>query len=314
LRGSGLDAVWVDEVQDIQGDQFWPVVRPLVSDRRGKIVISGQHRGKTSWYYESLFERGMNGTPGYRSWQIPSWRGMVYLSEAGRQELIEAKAQIPRVVWEQEYECLPTANQNSVFRPDDIDAAMIGRHQIRNESSHDYCLAVDIGRVVDRCGIVVIDCTDGCVCFEELRPKGETHERTADRCAEIWQAFGRCYAVVDRTGGGTGGHRAYDEFTRHYVERIEGMQEYVWNSANKEQAVNAMSLAFEQKRLKIAPELEQLKRQLLAYEYIYKGGRFQYQGPNGHDDDLVAALAMGYHQYAQGRVRGAGYGSLAGVI
>jgi hypothetical protein len=315
LRGSGLDNVWIDEVQDIDGDQFWPVVRPLVSDRRGKIVISGQHRGESSWYYESMFRPGMDGKRGYRSWQIPSWRGMVYQSEAGQDELRQAKTQVPRVVWEQEYECVPVANQNAVFRPQDVKAAVrensVHSHLIEG---HSYCMGIDIGRVVDRCGIVVYDLTDGEFCYSELRPKGEEHERTAKRVEDLWKDFGRCFSVIDATGGGTGGHKRIDEFTRYYTERIPELNEYIWNHSNKEQAVQATSLGFEQGRIKIAGGQDKLVKQLMAYEYMYKGGRFQYQGPSGHDDDLVAALCMLWHQIVKGRVRTGAYQSLSSVI
>lgn len=58
IRSKGEDEVWADEIQDYGETEFWAVIRPLVSDRRGTIGVSGQLRGR-NWVWRSMVMPGL---------------------------------------------------------------------------------------------------------------------------------------------------------------------------------------------------------------------------------------------------------------
>ncbi len=295
LRGSGLDSVWIDEIQDINGDEFWPVVRPLISDRRGKLVISGQHRGTESWYYKELFLPGMSGTKGYKSWQIPSSRGLVYQSDEGKAELELVKQQVPRMVFEQEYECLPLANQAAVFDHKDLTASKRGTVKTPQQCAA-VIFGLDLGRVVDPSAQVGIEAKSKTVVFAEKRPLKEKHEIGAKMAADIARRYGEATIVVDTTGGATGGKAGNnDAYVQHYRKFCPTMRAFNINRDNKTRLIGNLSLAIEQGQLIIPPEFGDLHKELANYEYsVSKNGIIMYQGPQGHNDDMVIALALAW--------------------
>ena len=128
IRGKGLDDVIVDESQDVEENTYDAVIRPLVSDKQGSILLLGQFRGR-DWRYKKFFAPGAdspgtaanpvyNGVPLYKSWKIPSRMGPAFQTDAGRLELEIAEQQLPSFIFKQEYECEITANPAAVF-PDD---------------------------------------------------------------------------------------------------------------------------------------------------------------------------------------------------
>jgi hypothetical protein len=301
LRGSGLDSVWIDEIQDINGDEFWPVVRPLISDRRGKLAISGQHRGTESWYYKELFLPGMSGSKGYKSWQIPSSRGLVYQTPEGQAELELVKEQVPKMVFEQEYMCLPLANQASVF--DYQDLSTIKRGTVKQPSQ---CGAVifglDLGRVVDPSAQVGIEASTKTVVFAEKRPLKEKHELGAVKARDIANRYGGGTIVVDTTGGATGGKTGNnDAYVQYYRKECPSMRAFTISRENKSRIIGNLSLAIEQEKLSIPAEFEDLHKELAMYEYnVSSNGIITYQGPQGHNDDMVIALALAWEGVLRG--------------
>ena len=294
LRGSGLDLVWVDEIQDITEDHFWPVIRPLISDRRGQMYISGQFRGH-NWYYEQMYMRGQDPNQKYyKSWRFPSSSGLVFRSAAGKEELQLVKDSLPSSIYNQEYECIPTANQAGVFRPEDLESAKRGDYLEAGNSGSTYLVAVDIGRVSDPCAVVVLDVDSDCACYSEAFPLGQKHELSAQRVRRISEMFGGASVIADTTGGATGGHADPDEYVKHYRQAVPNMRAFNWTMRNKQEAVTALSLAFEQGKIAIPEENTELRKQLGLYEYkVRTNGNIEYTGGHGHDD-LVAALYLGW--------------------
>jgi len=302
LVGSGLDAVWVDEIQDINGKEFFPVIRPLISDRRGKLIISGQHRGKESWYYKALFRHGLpGGDASHRSWQISSYRGLVYQTSEGIEELETARSQVPKAVFNQEYLCIPSANQAAVFDPDDLERSKRG---VVNppDSYLSVVLGLDLGRVVDPSAMCGIDANEKMVVFAAKRPLKEKHEIGAKEASKIAKRFGDCEIVVDTTGGATGGQAGKnDAFVQFYSKECPTMRAFTITRDNKSRLITNLCLAIEQNLLAIPEEFEDLHKELSMYEYkVIGGGSVIYQGPGGHDDDMVIALALSWEGVQRG--------------
>jgi hypothetical protein len=293
LQGFGLDGVWCDEIQSWNGSRFWRIIRPLISDRRGKLVISGQHDGTESWYYKDLFEPGLpGGDPLYRSWSIPSWRGICFQSEAGKEELRIAKAQCPDLVWQVMYACVPTASEMALFRHEDLEAAKRGRPE-EPIAGQEYIHGLDLGRVVDPSAHVIL--RGDAVVYAEKRPLGEKHEIGSEYAWRLHRRYNESMVIVDTTGGASGGRKEPDEYVKLYRDKIDTMRSFFWTYDSKRRIIESLCLAVEQRHIAIPAEFEELHRELSLYQYRLRSGRIEYSAPSGQHDDLVAALAMAWY-------------------
>lgn len=299
LRSAGLDEVWFDEIQDIDEKSFWAVARPLISDRRGTLGVSGQFRGE-NWYHDAFYipgQEGPNKKKGYKSWRFPSSSGIVFQSEEGKQELQEVKEQLPRAVYEQEYECIPIANQAAVFDPYDLKLCIGGT----NSPTGSGCITgLDLGRVVDPSALVVLDPSRCQIIHSEIRPLKEKHDVGAKYAAALASRYGSAL-VIDSTGGATGGKVSrQDVHVKEYRKAYPNLHEVYITQAVKINLIHSLSLMIEQHKIIIPEENEQLIQQLKSYEYKYKSGNFVFSGPDGHEDDLVMALALALHGFNRG--------------
>jgi len=312
LRGDGIQECWVDEIQDIDERDFWSVIRPLLSDRRGKLRLSGQFRGR-NWVYRAFYERGLDQSiSDFRTWVFATSSGLSFRCVDGRAEIEAVKSQMPRAIYDQEYDCLPGSNDRAVFRDDDLQSARRGMVISRGMQGRSYLISADLGKIVDPSAIVVFDIQAKTIVHENIRPLREKHDIGAKHLDRLSRDFGNATVVIDSTGGATGGKRPQDEVLKIYRRLLKDrLREFYWTMGNKERVINDLSVALEQGKLGVPKELDQVHNQLSLYEYTYRpsSNRYEYHGPDGHDDDLVAAVAQGW----QGMLRRWGDNSGGGV-
>lgn len=297
IRGRGEDEVWADEIQDYAEEDFLSVLQPVISDRRGTLGIAGQFRGE-NWYWERYFVPGQSPDhPTHKSWRFPSSSGLMYEGDEGQQELAATRLLLPKAVYNQEYECVPIANQAAVFDPDDVKACVRGSLS-PPAGATPYILGVDIGRVVDHTAAVVLDTRTCTVVHAERFPLKTKHDLCAAKVAMIAARY-RAQVIIDSTGGATGGKAdKADEHVKFYRDRIPDLREYVWSFRTKQRLVHNLSLAFEQKKISIPPACDDLIKEVLAYEFKRTGDRYVFSAPQGQHDDYLAALMMavwGWH-------------------
>jgi len=295
IRGSCRpNEICVDEVQDAEEQSVQSVLRPMVADTRGAMVFAGQFRGTEDWRYRMFLEGQDKGQNRIRSWVYPTSTGYLFRSKDGQDELEALRRETPPLVFAQEYECIPSANQAAVFAYEDIKAAKRGFNHSGPVGGHEYIIGWDIGRVVDPSAGVVIDATAGQVVHSEIRPHGEHYEQGARYLESLCAKWGCCTAMVDTTGGATGGHKEQESVVGEYRKYVKNIRPVYFNTSIKEQHVNELALRLQQKKIAIPQENEALLKQLSTYEYKRKGDRYIYSAPegNGNHDDLVAALYM----------------------
>jgi hypothetical protein len=311
LRGPGFGEVWVDEIQNVAEKLFWQIIAPLTADQRGTIGVSGQFRGK-NWYYKQFFLRGQPGTPEYsplyRSWIQPTSTGLMFSGADGAAELEHIKGITPRVIWEQEYDCIPSASIARVFPDSDLqrisrpgllralyagEAPSSDGTDARRLEGHVYIAGLDLGRVVTHPAMVVFDVTAGAVVFAERWDLGRLHADYAMRAGQIARGF-RCPVVVDTTAGATGGHAHPDEYVRFYRKEIPDMHSFFWGPKNKEAIIAHLALAIQNAEFAIDPTHADLVEELEHYEYESKSGGayYAYHAETGYHDDIVSALAQ----------------------
>ena len=313
LRGSGLDLCLCDEIQDFNGNDFWAVVRPLISDRRGKLCISGQHRGTEAWYYKELFMHGIEGKKGYRSWNIPSSRGLVYQSAEGQEELRLAKEQVPKIVWDVEYDCIPCESLTAVFRTDDLEKCKKGKRLDRSIGNNAYVIGLDLGLIADHTSVTVLDVNTHTFVYEKRYPLHTKHAEIAPQIARLSRDFNGALVVYDSTGaGGAASGKKKDPYIKAYRGIIDNMMAVHWNYETKQTLVNDFMLALEQNQVFIPAELTELHKEMSIYEFEYlKGGKYNYSAPKGQHDDVLDSAMMAWHGRKKGqRTTLSGVGSI----
>lgn len=303
LRGLGFDLVILDEIQSLESlqdrDKLLMIVRPLLMDRQGKFIISGQYRGKRCWWYKWFDENA--GDPNYETWSIPSWKGWLFKDEGyNHPEIQLALKTLPKAVFDQEIACIPSANQNAAFQYDDIMACTVGKKEKIKKNGR-YVIGVDLGRTVDPSAWVGIDLNTGSVVHAELRRIGERHEIGAKALGDLAAKLNNAEVFIDTTGGATGGKKDIDAYVKFYRNRLPSMRPVQMQRKNKERLIQNLALAIEQHEIYIPEEFDTLISQLEQYEYKEdKWGNFSYSGPNGHEDDYCIALALALEGYRLG--------------
>lgn len=298
--GFGFDDVVFDEIQKLDSisgrDDFMRVIRPLIMDRQGGLTVAGQWRGSGCWWHKLFRENDEN--PKYRLWNLPTWEG--YQFREGKEnhpEIIDAKEALPKAIFDQEIACIPAANAASVFAYEDLEAAITKEPRLeKGEPGRRYVIGADLGRTRDPSAWVVMDCQSKAVVYSILRRIGEKHQVGAEELAKLSVRFNNAYVLIDATGGASGGkHKEFDVFLRYYRDRVKMLGKKIITKKSKETLIQQLSLAFQNATISIPENNEKLLDQLRTYEYkeCSFGGYF-YQGPGGHDDDMVIALALAY--------------------
>lgn len=284
--------VWVDEIQDIAETHFWSVLRPMISDVRGTLIVSGQFRG-FNWFYKKFFEPGQQPDQVYaKSWKLPSETGLVFQDKAGQQELVEAKKDMTKLEYDQEYGCVPIANQAAVFLPDDLEAIRRGVARTGPQEGRRYVIGYDLGEMVDPSSMAILDVQSKTFVHAEKIPQRTKHEIQAAKLAETARRWNKALVVIDGTGGGSGGHKSADENVKYYRKSIPNARVMVWEPSVKTELVRRAVLAVEAHEISVPASLELMHNELAAYEYKKTGDRFSYQGSDGEHDDQVAAFMM----------------------
>ena len=314
-----INEVWIDEIHDIKESDFWPIIRPLISDARGTIVVSGQFRGLTHWTYTQCFEPGQKAGQNYfKSWRFPSSTGLAFQSDEGKLELARTKEQMPKAVFDQEFDCIPTANQAAVFRTEDLREIMRGAtaekpRQEPNGTKYRYIIGYDLGEMVDPSAIVILEYETLTVVHAELVPLRVKHQVQARNLAELARKW-NAQVVIDATGGGTGGKRLADETVRYYRDVIPDLKAFVWVQPFKKEMVRVLSLAVENHTLSVPEALKGLHEEMASYEFEYKAGEYDYHGPDGKKDNLIAGLLMAVYAAKAGYVKTPGGPSLGAAF
>jgi len=277
------------------------VIRPLIMDRKGCLTISGQWRGEACWWYKWYKEQEFNTD--LRLWNVPSWEGIKFWPlKQNDPEILDAKQMMTPQLFDQDVACIPTGNANAAFDYYDVKDCFGGKSLEKGENGRRYVIGADLGKVVDPSAWVVMDAKDKQVVHVSLRKLGEKHIVGARKLQELSQKFNNARVIIDATGGATGGKRNKDVFLKFYRQYVKNLGKKIITQQSKEDMISKLNLAFQNQTLFIPDDQEALIAQLSSFEA--KPGRwggFKYMGPNGHDDDLVIALAMVYDAVDRGR-------------
>lgn len=304
LRGSAYDWIWLDEIQNVDEHTIDTVLLPCLSDRRGHLGMSGQGRGEEHWIYQRFFAPGRNpkNWRRIRSWQFSIAQGLRFQDAAGKEELATLKEVTPPDVWEEEYEGRFVSSGRCVFRSQDIQECIRGDLETspkmdRNGHPHRYILALDLGRVVDPSGWIILDSTTAQVVHAEVRPFRERHDEAAQKAEALRLKWNDALCIVDKTGYGAGAAPKIDEYVRQYERYVKRLVPFFWSQYTKKRIIDILALAVEQHKVGIPDAARELRRQMGVYEFAKRGETVTCSAPQGDHDDLVSALAMAWHAH-----------------
>lgn len=322
VLGFHLNRAVVDEVHKVGARLIHEVVRPQLGAKRGSMLLMGQHDedGEEGWIQQEFFLPGQNpNKPEFASWRIPVSMGRQYQGESGLKELELLRGSTPDYVWRWQYLAEAVESQNKAFRPGDVTKCIGGEEQ--SEACGMQCvIGYDLGKVVDPSAEVVLGVVDASRCRvlgARLHRLGEPHEQQALGLQRLARVYGDPTVVGDVTGGGQGALRPgqeVDAYVQFYRESVPNWRGFNINQTTKAQIVQNVQLLIEQGRITIPATCVDLIRQLKAYRWERRPtGTLEFHGPNGHDDDLVMALALAATGFARrwyGGQGGAPLGSL----
>lgn len=97
LRGVGLDFVVWDEFQDTPKEAWTEVIRPTLSDKKGRALFCGTPKGVGSWSHE-LFTRALNEQD-WNAWQFSTIEG----GNVPEEEIEAARRDLDEKTFMQEY-------------------------------------------------------------------------------------------------------------------------------------------------------------------------------------------------------------------
>lgn len=290
LRGAGLKLICLDECAAANnGDNlFWTILLPMIADTHGSIIAGSTYNGK-NWFYD-LAEKGKEWKDGdlIKTWNFPTSTGYSFQGEQGKKDLLELKSVTGPMKWQQEYECIPLAVVDAVFR--NVDKCIVAvMPRMEPERGHRYVCSQDIGRIVDKSGVVVMDLDTGEIVFSENYDLGTPHVEQAKRTDQIATFWSGALVCLDTTGGASGGHN--ESVIEEYSKVLQNFRAITFTLDTKRNMVNQLDMDLENNRISIPRIFTDLISQLKLYRYQYGEKAIQ---PTffGRPDDLCCAAMM----------------------
>jgi phage FluMu gp28-like protein len=277
LRGLKFHNVIIDEACYIPNleDAWNNAIRPTLTDYQGRALFISTPRGKDFFY--RLYLR--SGEKDFESFKYTTYDNP-FINDI---EIDDAKASLPKAVFEQEYMANPMENAANPFGMDFI------RSNIQTLSSNQpICYGIDLAKSFDYSVIIGLD-INGSVCYYDRFQNDWTNTKS-----KIKQ-LANVPKVIDATGVGD---PIVEELQRDDYT-IEGFK---FTSQSKQQLIEGLVLAIQQGLIKY-PE-GSIVDELSLFEYVYTKTGVKYSAPNGMHDDAVCSLALAWRSFTQGRTLG----------
>jgi hypothetical protein len=286
LRGEGLTLVVNDEFAFTK-EETWDVLRPALSDKRGKALFISTPSGRN--HFHRLFARGSDPEfPAWRSWQFPTSAN----PHIDPDEIEQARREMPERVYQQEYLAMFIDDAGIVFRGfRDCIYGELGRFRPHDGSK--YAMGVDLAQVNDFTVLTVID-------------KGSKQVVDIDRFNALDWATQRAKikALADKWAcrdvlieGNSIGAPNIEELRR------EGVRCEAFRTTNESKAdlVRDLIHAFETGEIGI-PDYPPLLNELEIFEVQrLPSGRFRYAAGGAGHDDCVMSLGLAWHEARHSR-------------
>lgn len=280
LRGLKFHLVIVDEASYIPNlEEGWQnSIRPTLTDFKGSAIFLSTPKGKNFFY--SLF---IKNEPAWQSFKFTTYDN----PHIDKDEIDDARRQLPHAVFEQEYMANPMENAANPFGSEHINKCCKQLSLMPTEY-----WGVDLAKSVDWTVIVGMDVGGNVTQFHRFQKDWmQTKQHIIDTIPKHKPI------IIDSTGVG-------DAIVEDLQKHFSFMHGFKYTSTSKQQLME--SLASSIHKGEISYPAGSIKDELEVFEYVYTATGVRYNAPQGFHDDCVNALAMcnkcriehkGYGQY-----------------
>jgi phage FluMu gp28-like protein len=264
FRGLKFHNVIIDEAAYIPHlqDAWNNAIRPTLTDFKGSATFISTPRGKDFFYGLYLRDEGEWKSFKYTTYENP------YID---KNEIDQAKIELPKAAFEQEYLVNPMENAANPFGIDFI------RQNISPLSNNNpICYGIDLAKSYDYTVILGFD-NNGYVCHLDRFQSDWTTTK------EKIRQLDKVPKLIDATGVGD---PIVEELQRddHLVEGFK------FTSTSKQQLMEGLVTSIQQGAIKYPDGI--IVEELSIFEYKYTNTGVRYSAPNGLHDDAVCSLAL----------------------
>lgn len=277
LRGLSASRIFIDEAALLPDDAYNAIVKPIASLAKSVICLSTP-RGKIGWYYK-LFTYGQNDYyTNYKSFNFPSSSNPMIPKD----ELIDAKDNLPEHIYQQEYLAEFIDNSGALFK----NITECTNNDFEYNVSDRVVAGVDIGRQDDKTIITVMRISDKQVVFQDGWNKLD-YNTIVDKVAGVINHYKPIDTIVETNSIGDFFFDALKEKTKHKLTSF-----YTLNS-NKNYIIENLILAFEKMDIRILDNGD-MKFELDNFTCTWNSASrtLKYAGRSGVHDDRVMSLAF----------------------
>ena len=278
LRGEGLDFVVMDEAAYIMPEAWIEAIRPALSDRLGRALFISTPRGR-NWFWDIHRKGGAE----------PDWSSFTYPTSSNpfmpKGEIEAARAELPEIIFRQEYLAEFVDSEGAVFRR--VHDAAILQPLEQPLEGHQYSAGVDVAASVDYTVITVLDVnTREMVALDRFNRVD--YPVLEDRLLATYRKWHLDGMVVESNSIGA---PVIDHLREHDINIIP----FTTTNTTKHDIIQRLQSAFEHGLIHIIDN-PILVGELLSYESKRTpSGNYTYSAPEGQHDDCVMSLAFAWY-------------------
>ena len=278
LRGEGLDFVVMDEAAYIMPEAWIEAIMPALSDRLGRALFISTPRGR-NWFWDIHRKGGAE----------PDWSSFTYPTSANpfmpKGEIEAARAELPEIIFRQEYLAEFVDSEGMVFRR--VHDAAILQPLEQPLEGHQYSAGVDVAASVDYTVITVLDVnTREMVALDRFNRVD--YPVLEDRLLATYRKWHLDGMVVESNSIGA---PVIDHLREHDINIIP----FTTTNTTKHDIIQRLQSAFEHGLIHIIDN-PILVGELLSYESKRTpSGNYTYSAPEGQHDDCVMSLAFAWY-------------------
>lgn len=286
LRGEGLDFVVIDEAAFVDPD-VWNVLRPSLTDRKGRALIISTPNGMNWFYFLYMHAKREEHQSRWRAFHFTSYDNPFI----DPQELEDARNTLIETKFREEHLAEFLEDAGRVFR--NIHAVCI-HPNIQTPYIGRFVVGVDLGRTNDATVISIIDADKDRQVHVE-RMAGVTWQQQKDRIIRIYEMWKPVKILIERNAAGS---PIIEDLMKHIPKSV--LMDFYTVMESKARIIDQLALALEHQTLglisKSDPVGELQYNELASYEITktQSGMNWKYSAPRGFHDDHVIALALSY--------------------
>ena len=283
LRGEGLDLVVLDECAFMKEETWNEAIRPALSDRLGKAVFISTPKGR-NWFWH-LYQHGINGEEGWRSWQLPTSSNPFIQAS----EIEAAKRDLPEMIFRQEYLAEFIDDSGGVFRRVQ-DAAVLEPQE--PDANKQYVAGVDVASSIDFTVVSIMDVKSKELVYLD-RFNRVDYNVLENRLEALYKRWHLDSMKIEANSIG-------QPVIDHLYAKGLSIIPFTTTSATKQAIIQGLQSAFEHGEIRIIND-PVLVGELLSFESKRSpSGGFSYSAPSGMHDDTVMSLAIAWSALAGG--------------